>query len=206
MRRSWLIENFDLGWRENHAHAINELESIFLRPKVDVERVKFVMIFVLVRRIIGRQMPLALVNCVGDSQGYHAVLLVRVPHSGLVEESIKCVLVVSAGVVRDLNATSPLIRIFKQVYVGALIESMVAWLDLRRTIEVVNISEAGVNISLSLPLIVLIIDLQRSYILFSWPRGHLDKSLRKRKVPSEAQYSKQHTVVSMAVTQTLVVV
>lgn len=59
--RTRLIQHLDLRRWKNSADAIDELESVGMRPKVDIEGMEFVMIFVLVSRIIGRQMPLALV-------------------------------------------------------------------------------------------------------------------------------------------------
>lgn len=57
-----------------------------MSPKVDVERVKFVVILVLISRVIGRKMPLAWVY--GRAGGgfdydiYEAFLLVRIPNPG----------------------------------------------------------------------------------------------------------------------------
>lgn len=90
---------------------------------------------------------------------------------------IKSVLIVLARVVRNLDATSPLIRILEEVHIGALIEPMMAGSHLRWTVEVVNISEAGTFVSTGFRSIELGANSQRCYILLSWPRGHLVKAL-----------------------------
>lgn len=56
--------------------------------------------------------------------------------------SVKGVLVVGARLVGNLDATSPVVCILKQVDVGALVKSVVARMSVWRRIEVVNVSEA----------------------------------------------------------------
>lgn len=62
--------------RQNSSNAIHKLKRILLRPKVNIEGMELVVVFVLVSRIVGGEVPFFVMNGFGDGQGYHAVLLV----------------------------------------------------------------------------------------------------------------------------------
>ena len=57
-RRTRFVEDFTLGGGKDGPDAIDELEGILLSVKVDVDRVEFVVVLVLVVRIVCGQMPL----------------------------------------------------------------------------------------------------------------------------------------------------
>lgn len=75
-RRTWFIKDLDLGRRKHAPDAVDKLQRILLRPEVDVERMQLVVIFGLVARVVGGQMPFALVDRLGNGQRDGAVLLV----------------------------------------------------------------------------------------------------------------------------------
>lgn len=95
-------------------------------------------------------MPIVLVGrSFGCRQSDHAVLLVRVSNVGLVEESFKGVLVLSARLVGNLDATPALARVLKEVNVGTLVESVMPGPHILGAVKVMNISEESSNIFLS---------------------------------------------------------
>lgn len=85
-RRARFVQNLDVRRRSNSPDTINKLERILLRPEVNVKRVKFVVVLVLILRIIRWEVPIVLVRGSfrsGQSDG--AVLLVRISDVCLVE-------------------------------------------------------------------------------------------------------------------------
>ncbi len=57
-RRAGLVEDLALCWGDDAADAVDEAEGVGLGPKVDVERVQLVVVFVLVVRVKRGQVPL----------------------------------------------------------------------------------------------------------------------------------------------------
>ena len=163
-RWAGFVQNIHLRRGENASHPIDKLQRVGLGPEVYVERMKLVVILILIARVVGREMPFILINRICHHQRDHAVVFVRVANSSLIQvcpslalclavfiwpecrletlASVKGVLIVRAGVIRDLNAASPLGRVLKQVHIGALVEAMVVRLHVGRGIEIVNVSEA----------------------------------------------------------------
>ncbi len=85
-RGSWLIDDFYLHGRQDPSHAVNELKGVLLRPEVNVERVQLVVVLAVVVRVVGGQMPFALVHGIGNSERHCAVLLVRVSDVRLIQD------------------------------------------------------------------------------------------------------------------------
>lgn len=73
---SWLVEDLALCWGQHPTDAIHKLEGILLFPEVNVEGGELVVVFVLVVRIVGREMPLVMALDLADCQGYEAGVLV----------------------------------------------------------------------------------------------------------------------------------
>jgi hypothetical protein len=84
--RCRLIANVDLGGREEPLNAVDELNGVLLGPEVDVERVQWVVVLVLVAWVERRKVPDAGVIGLADGDGDDTFLVVRVSHMGLVED------------------------------------------------------------------------------------------------------------------------
>lgn len=78
--------NIDLVGRQNAPDAIHKREGVVLGPEVDVEGVKLVVVFVLVVRVVRRQVPLFMTSNLADCEVDHAVLPVRVGDMDLVQD------------------------------------------------------------------------------------------------------------------------
>lgn len=102
-------------------------------------------------------MPFVLVsNSFRTGQGDGAVLLVGISNVRLVEISYKSVLIFSTRLVGNLDATSALIRILKEIDIRSLVEPVMPGLHVLWTVEVVNICKECRN------------------ILLAWSRCHFD--------------------------------
>ena len=91
-RRGRLISDVDLGRRQDPPDAVDELQGVGLGPEVDVERVKLVVVFVLVMGVVGREVPLVLVDdglvvaeVAVDDDVHEALMPVRICHAGVVQ-------------------------------------------------------------------------------------------------------------------------
>jgi hypothetical protein len=78
-------------------------------------------------------------NSFRPGQGDGAVLLIRVSNVRLVEISFEGILIFSTRLVGNLDATSALVRILKEIDIRALVESVVPGLYVLRAIKVVNV-------------------------------------------------------------------
>lgn len=63
-------------WWKDAPNAIDKGESVVLGPKVNVERVKLVVVFILVSGIVCGQMPFIMTLDVAHGQAHHAVMAV----------------------------------------------------------------------------------------------------------------------------------
>lgn len=91
LRGRWrrLVSHLDLGRRQNPSYAVDKLERVLLCPEIYVQRLKAVVVFVLVVGIKGREMPLVLVHrstChTIDDDTDEALMIVRVSHLRMVK-------------------------------------------------------------------------------------------------------------------------
>ena len=92
----------------------------------------------------------------------------------MVLTAVKGVLVVCAWVVCYLHATSPLIRIFEEINIRTLVESMVPRLDLSRRVKIMNVTETLGDARLGDVMSQgrCVYHSQSGYILLSWPGRH----------------------------------
>jgi hypothetical protein len=76
--RSRLVQDLALRRRKHTSDPVEELHGILGHPEVDVERVELVVVFVLVVRVIGWQMPFLVPLDLADGECYKASVFVRV--------------------------------------------------------------------------------------------------------------------------------
>lgn len=100
---------------------------------------------------------------------------------------IEGILIFLTWIVGDLNATSSLSGILEKINVGTLVEAMMARLNVFRAVEVVDVSKTVTAVSwmLNAPWLQRP-DLQSSYVLLSWPHGHLDEGFWARGFSKES--------------------
>lgn len=94
--------------------------------------------------------------------------------------AVKRILFVSPRIVGNFYARAPLVRILKQVHIGALVEPVMARVVCRRAIKVVDVSVA--SDVLDQPILFTVPknrsqDSQSSDVLLSRPGGHLRGTL-----------------------------
>lgn len=142
-RRDWLVADVDLVGGQKPAHAIDKLERVEARPKVNVDGMQRVVVDVLVGGVVGGKVPLVLVGRLGnDGERDHAAVLVGVGDGSGIKKAVKGVLALGAGIVGNLDARAALLRILKEIDVRALVEAVVRRVVGLRAVEVMDVSEA----------------------------------------------------------------
>lgn len=105
----------NLVGREDAPDAVDEGESILLGPEVNVEGVKLIVIYALVSRVVGWQVPFFMGIHIPNHQADHTVVFIRIADMDSIQEAIECILLLRAWSVCDLYARPAIIRIFKQI-------------------------------------------------------------------------------------------
>jgi hypothetical protein len=76
----------DLVGREDAPDAIDEGESILLGPEVNVEGVKLIVIYVLVSRVVGWQVPFFMGIHIPNHQADHTVVFIRIADMNSIQD------------------------------------------------------------------------------------------------------------------------
>jgi hypothetical protein len=84
-RRARFVQDLALRWGKHTPNAVDEFEGILMGPEVNVERVEFVMVFVLIVGVVGWEMPLVMPVDLPDSECHNTGVLVRVVEVDVVE-------------------------------------------------------------------------------------------------------------------------
>ncbi len=79
------VDNLALAGRKYASDAIDELQRVLLRPEVDIQRMKRIVVFFLIVRIERREVPLVMSLHVADRKSYQTTVLIRVFEAGAVE-------------------------------------------------------------------------------------------------------------------------
>lgn len=142
--RTRLVLHVDLVGRKDTPDAVDEGEGILLCPEVDVEGVEFIVVFVLVPGVVGGQVPFFIAFHVPHRQADHTVMSIRVGDMDSIQDcsdaevgrvssispvdcmdqgtegrvsltTVKGIQLIGSGMVCDLYARPPFMRILEQV-------------------------------------------------------------------------------------------